>query len=252
MTPAITVSLVSHDHGEPITHLVTQLLADPCVAQVILTLNVPERSALPDDDRLTLIQNPTPLGFGQNHNQAFAHCQSDYFVVLNPDVGYTSGLFEALAACQAATGAAIVAPAVFDSLGQRQDSWRRFPTLTDLIKKALGHDPSIWLPAGDITYPDWVAGMCMLFDKKAFKALGGFDERFYLYYEDVDICARAWQLGWSVAGCEKAKLIHDGQRASHRQWQHFRWHVRSFVRYWRTHRALTRRWRGDQANGGGT
>lgn len=236
----ITVSLVSHGHGPSVVGLVHQLLADPLVDRLVLTLNVPEALDLPKTDRLLTINNDQPLGFGQNHNQAFAHCHSRYFLVLNPDVGLTPGFLQALVDCQDQTGAAVVAPSVFDTQGRRQDSWRQFPTLFMLAQKALGHDPSICLPMGPVTHPDWVAGMCMLFDKEAFKALAGFDEGFYLYYEDVDICARAWRQGWMVAGCETARLVHDGQRASHRQWRYFRWHLSSLARYWRKHHAMAR------------
>ena len=229
----ITVSVVSHGHDLPVADLITQLLAQPVVTRLVLTLNVPQRLDLPTDERLLVISNDSPRGFGQNHNQAFAHVLGEYFLVLNPDVGLTPALLSLLLDCQQAAGAAVVAPAVFASNGTRQDSWRQFPTLRGLFAKALGHDTSQVTPETDshLTYPDWVAGMCMLFDAKAYRQLGGFDERYYLYYEDVDICARTWLRGMTVAGCNRARLVHDGQRASHRNWQHLRWHVASMLRY---------------------
>lgn len=227
----ITVSLVSHGHDLPVAELVTQILAQPLVARVILTLNVPQTLALPDNDSLVVIYNATPKGFGENHNQAFVHAVGEYFVVLNPDVSLTPGLFDTLVAYQQTCHAAVVAPAVFGADGARQGSWRRFPTVRSLVAKAMGRDSSIITPRLPVTYPDWVAGMCMLFDANAYRRLGGFDERYFLYYEDVDICARAWLQGMLVAGCSESRLVHDGQLASHRQWRHLRWHLASMLRY---------------------
>lgn len=227
----ITVSLVSHGHDMPVAELVAQIMAQPLVTRVVLTLNVPQTLTLPDDDGLVVINNATPKGFGENHNQAFVHAVGKYFVVLNPDVGLTPGLFDALVACQQATSAAVVAPSVLGTDGSPQNSWRRFPTVHSLMLKAMGRDSSMTKPLRPVTYPDWVAGMCMLFDANAFRQLGGFDKRYFLYYEDVDICARAWLQGMLVAGCSKARLVHDGQLASHRQWRHLRWHLASMLRY---------------------
>ena len=71
----------------------------------------------------------------------------------------------------------------------------------------------------------------MLFDSEAFRALKGFDERFFLYYEDVDICARVWQSGAMAVGYAAATITHDARRASRREWQHMRWHAQSMARY---------------------
>jgi len=68
--------------------LIGQLLAFPEVAQIILTLNVPESVALPDNARVTVISNAEPKGFGANHNAAFAACTQTFFCPLNPDIEF--------------------------------------------------------------------------------------------------------------------------------------------------------------------
>jgi N-acetylglucosaminyl-diphospho-decaprenol L-rhamnosyltransferase len=73
--------------------------------------------------------------------------------------------------------------------------------------------------------------MFMLFKADAYRNLGGFDERYYMYYEDVDICTRAWSTGLSVLACNTIKVVHDAQRASHQNPQHLIWHLRSMARY---------------------
>lgn len=244
----ITVSIVSHQHGATVVDLVKQVLNQSGVVHVILTLNVAESLDLPSADRLEVVRNVSPQGFGANHNAAFAGCQTPYFCVLNPDIGLTEGVFEALANCLRTTKSTVAAPLVLSPNAAIEDSWRRFPTFFGLVCKAFGRDPSIWPQASvaaqpkglhhqsdalmaTVEWPDWVAGMCMLFESEAFRALKGFDEGFFLYYEDVDICARTWQSGSTVVACPAVSVIHDAQRASHRNWRHMRWHAQSMARY---------------------
>src|SRR5690606_14674162 len=80
---------------------------------------------------------------------------------------------------------------------------------------------------------DWAAGMFMLFRAEAFEAIGGFDEGFHLYYEDVDICTRLWIAGWKVMLHPGVQVVHDAQRTSHRNFRYMRWHVSRKARYLR-------------------
>lgn len=75
----------------------------------------------------------------------------------------------------------------------------------------------------------------MLFRSEDFRRLQGFDEKFFLYYEDVDICARAWKSGMKVLACPSVSVIHDAQRASRRNLQHMKWHAASMMRYFWKH-----------------
>lgn len=75
----------------------------------------------------------------------------------------------------------------------------------------------------------------MLFQAEDYKRVKGFDEGFFLYYEDVDICARLWKAGCRVLACPKAQVVHDARRASHRNLRYMRWHVSSVVRYLSKH-----------------
>ncbi len=84
---------------------------------------------------------------------------------------------------------------------------------------------------------DWVAGMFMLFRSDAFRAARGFDERFFLYYEDVDLCRRLRRLGHSCVFQPEASVIHDARRASRRNLRLMGIHAASAVRY------LVRRYR---------
>lgn len=231
----ITASVVSHGHGALVGALAAQLLACPEIGQLIVTVNIPETINLPVDQRVSVRTNLVPKGFGANHNAAFGDCRGAHFCVLNPDLEIGESPFAELLGCLDYSGAALAAPAILESRGDVADSMRHFPTPAALVRKALGRgDGRIETPAGQrIIVPDWVAGMFMLFRTSAFEAVGGFDEGFFMYYEDVDICARLWKGGQSVIGCPRARVVHHARRASRRDLRHARWHVASMLRFWR-------------------
>jgi len=243
----ISVSIGSHGHGDMVGRLVGQLLAFREVAQIILTLNVPESVALPDDARLTVIGNVRPKGFGANHNAAFVHCTQTFYCPLNPDIEFDRNPFPVLFAALGDQRVALVAPLVKSPDGKIEDSMRRFPTLVSLLVKALGgSDGRYVVREGQANFAsEWVAGMFMLFRSRDFHDLGGFDERFFLYYEDVDICARVWQKGMKILACPKVSVIHDARRDSRRSLRHLRWHLGSMVRFLWKHRGRLPKAAGD-------
>lgn len=229
----IAVSIVSHGHGAMVRSLLDQVLACAEVGQVIVTHNVPEEIPPCADQRVEVIRNSSARGFGANHNAAFRRCREPFWCVLNPDVEFMTNPYPVLLAALARHSAGVVAPLVTDKVGAVEDSVRHFPTLTSLALKSRGRDISRYaLQLGDVDcYPEWVAGMFMLFGSPVFAALGGFDERYYLYYEDVDICWRAWRSGHKVVACPAVSVVHDARRASRVSWQHRRWHLASMLRF---------------------
>jgi GT2 family glycosyltransferase len=78
---------------------------------------------------------------------------------------------------------------------------------------------------------DWVAGMFMLFTAEAYRAVGGFDERYFLYYEDVDICRRLRARGNKIVYEPAVPVIHEARRASRRDPRLMRMHAASALRY---------------------
>ena len=235
--PAITLSIVSHGQNA----LVNQLLGDlerhcRTPLRLVITQNIADDTALTTSAGEVLI-NESPKGFGANHNAAFRHCATEFFCVANPDIRLASDPFPALREALSDPAVAVAGPLVRSPSGAIEDSARRFPTLLSLARKALAGQagPDYRTDAG-ATRVDWVAGMFMLFRAAAFRAAGGFDERFFMYYEDVDICRRLRGQGLATVFEPRASVIHDARRASRRDPRLMAIHGTSALRY------LTRRY----------
>jgi GT2 family glycosyltransferase len=213
--------------------LVTRVLEFPEVTRVVVTFNVPEILALPDDPRVEVLRNSSPKGFAANQNAAFEHVCEEFYCPLNPDVVLETNPFPGLLRVLKATGCALAVPAVVNPAGDLEDSVRHFPTPFGLFIKAIGGDDGRYRFAiGDPPFEvEWAAGMFMLFRSSSFRRLGGFDPGFFLYYEDVDICLRTWRAGERVVVCPAVAVIHDARRDSRKSARHLRWHIASLVRF---------------------
>jgi N-acetylglucosaminyl-diphospho-decaprenol L-rhamnosyltransferase len=237
--PDITLSVVSHGQNA----LVNQLLGDiqrVCADRVglVLTENVPDPIPL-DIEGLACpverIVNKSVKGFGANHNAAFARCTTPYFCVCNPDIRLPSDPFPPLLEALAGDRVAVAGPLVRSPQGSIEDSARRFPTAGSLLKKLLSGSGKSDYPAdrGPLDV-DWVGGMFMLFRSDDYRALGGFDEAYFLYYEDIDLCRRLHAAGRRVAYQPAAEVVHDARRASRRNLRLAMHHLAGIVRFlWR-------------------
>jgi GT2 family glycosyltransferase len=121
--------------------------------------------------------------------------------------------------------------------GGIEDSVRHFPTpFVILARRLFGLKDAYVFLEGDVNFTaEWVGGMCMLFRSPAYAQITGFDERYFMYVEDVDVCTRLWKAGIRVVVCPSAVVIHEARRASRRSWAHLRWHITSLLRYFSRH-----------------
>lgn len=239
MRKKLTLSIISHGHRAHVAKLLQQLAGlDRRDFEVILTLNLPEPVAL---DGLTypvrLIQNATPKGFGANHNAAFLESCGDYFVILNPDIELLDDPFAALLELAERDSLNICAPVIVDADGEIEDSARNFPTPYSLFKRLLCRllGRPILADAlrqhGDTVQPDWVAGMFVMVARETYERLGGFNDAYFLYFEDVEFGARARLAGCHILVCKRACVVHQAQRDSHRRLRYMWWHVRSAAKF---------------------
>jgi hypothetical protein len=236
MPSQVTVSIVSHGQAMLVGKLLSDLQAHcAAVSKVVLTINIEE--PLPFDATqfnfpVEVVRNATAKGFAANHNAAFRLAQTDYFCVLNPDVRWGRDPFPPLLDELRDSSVGVVAPLVMDPAGNVEYSARKFPTPFGILKKALSGTDSLDYEIGNApVFPDWVGGMFMLFRSATFGAIGGFDERYFLYYEDVDICWRMRQHKLRAALVPMASVIHAARRRSHRNPRYMAWHLASMLRF---------------------
>ena len=226
------VSVVSHGHRALVQALLDDLtrFSTATVARVVLTLNLPE--ALPQAPAggwpfvLQVVHNTRPRGFGANHNHALQGTTEPFVCVLNPDVQWAGcDPLGALVEAAARAGVGCSYPMQCDAAGRRQDSERALPTPMALWRRRVLRRQEARV--------DWVNAACLVLPTPVWGAVGGFDEAYFMYCEDVDLCLRLRLAGWTLARAP-VQVVHAGQRASHRRWAHLRWHVKSLLRLWRS------------------
>ena len=225
---AVCLSVVSHGQGPMVRRLLDDLvsLRPPSLRRIVVTCNIPEPLEPPaaTSFAIEVISNPVPAGFGSNHNAAFERCREPVFAVCNPDIRLERDPFPVLLEALSA-GRAIAAPAVVSPRGELEDSARRLLTPLDVLVRRVAK-------RADYREPAWLAGMFLVFRSEAFRRLRGFDEKYFMYCEDADICARAVLDGPGIAFCPQATVVHDAQRASRRSLRALQWHVASLLKFW--------------------
>lgn len=205
--------------------------------------------------RAEVVETGANVGYGSGANRGAATSAAELILICNADVVVESGALGVLADALDAEGAlAIVGPRVNEPDGTRYPSARRFPSLTESAGHALaglvvpgnrftrryrmehlGEEGSTG--PGPSTKVDWVSGSCMLVRREAFEDLGGFDESYFMYGEDVDLCWRAHRAGWSVGYVPAAAVTHHGGVSTRRApYRMLAAHHRSALRF--AHRSL--------------
>ncbi len=234
--PLLSVSIVSHLQGALIAVLLEDI-ATHCnmPLEVIVTLNMPEPLSFDPGAYsfpVRIVTNSERQGFGANHNAAFRVACGEHFCVLNPDIRIDANPFPPLIKLLANPSVGVAAPLIFSPSGSIEDSARRFPTPAGILAKAIFGTRGPDYPIGsELLYPDWIAGMFMLFRSEVFRDSKGFDENFFLYYEDVDLCWRLQRRGLKPVLLPAVRVMHDARRTSHRNLRYMSWHGSSMMRF---------------------
>jgi hypothetical protein len=200
----------------------------------IVTLNLSgemlDTSSFPNL-RIQIICNATPKGFADNHNRAFERCATPWFAVLNPDLRITDDIFDHLISrATEDRRIALVAPVVLNSLGQVEDSERANLTPWSIIRRFI-YKPKPLKNTNSSGFR-WYAGMFHLIRSDSFAEINGFDDRFFLYCEDYDFCARLYLNGHRLLQEKSASVAHDAQRSSHTSIRYSWLHLKSLLRVW--------------------
>lgn len=173
-----------------------------------------------------LIVNAVNRGFTASNNQGIAIAQGDFLLLLNPDTEIrVDALQTMLRAMQAHTEVGLIGPKLLNPDGSVQSSRRRFPTLPILFLESTwlqGLAPRRQLARyymedqpDTVYHPvDWVTGAAMLARRAVVEQVGGLDEGFFMYSEELDWCRRIHDAGWVVAYAPEAHIVHYGGKSS--------------------------------------
>ncbi len=190
------------------------------------------------------------LGYGAAANRGAAATTAELILVCNPDLSVHPGAMAALVAVlDEQPEVAVTGPLIRTPSGDRYPSARRFPSLID----AAGHAVlGLFVPNNRFTRTyqrsdvamadgasqrvDWLSGACFLVRRSAFEAIGGFDEAYFMYAEDVDLCWRLARAGWKATFVPTAEVVHtQGVSTDHHPYRMIVEHHRSLLRFaWRS------------------
>ena len=222
--PLVDVVVVSYNSADELPTGVGPLAAEADVNVIVVD------NASSDDSvgavaglGVTTIALDTNEGFAHGNNVGWRSGEAPYVLMLNPDATIDATALRTLVeTLERFPRAGAVAPRIVDAAGEIDPSLRRFPRLRSTYAQALflhrlfpGADWTDELVRDDAVYdrpgtPDWVSGACILLRREALAALGGLDEGFFMYCEDIDLCRRLWDAGWEVRYEPSALARHEG------------------------------------------
>jgi GT2 family glycosyltransferase len=233
--------VVSHGHARELAESLPLLREQ--VDGLLVIANVP--GSVPAG--VDAVHNERPLGFAANLNRGFAHTQAEALLAANPDAVPDPGAVTALCAfMEEHPRCGVAGPRMVFPDGAPQPSRRRFPTvggtivrrtpLRKLVRQRRHYHLDEPLPAEPVQ-ADWMLGGFLLLRRSMLEELGGFDEGFRLYGEDIDLQYRAMRAGWERWYVPVAVVRHEHKAETDKRWLTRRtlWHWAGIMRFVRKH-----------------
>ena len=224
----LSIVIVSHEQGGLVKALLGSLRAsvdENYPIEIIIVENSPGVKIEISMDfpfPVKFINNEYQKGLSSNINWASQFAKGEYFCTINPDVIFSSNIFPQLIKKMEAESIDIIAPVIIDRDDNIQDSFRSLGTFYNRIFGIFRENYNVVIPKETKTIvPDWLAGIFLLMKSETFRGLSGFNERYFLYFEDVDFSCRARLGGYSIALDAETKLVHNAQRKSRKNLRFF-------------------------------
>jgi hypothetical protein len=216
------IVVVDNNSGDGSLEMAKGLFSPEYVRKLEISLD--RQISLPP---IKTIQSPINGGFSYGHNLAIKESSAKYILVLNPDIAIETGVLEKMMAyLEAHPDVGVIGPKLINPDGTIQYSCRRFPnSLIPLYRRTfVGKLPfakksvhnylmSDFDHEGTIEV-DWLFGACLLINRRALDQVGLFDQRFFMYFEDLDLCRRFWEKNFKVVFFAEIRLVHYHQRFS--------------------------------------
>ncbi|MGF1790014.1 glycosyltransferase family 2 protein [Photobacterium profundum] len=241
----VYISVISHGHRDIIKKLA-------CLEILNLNYNVvvkvnnedPELVSYLKLKGIEYIKHSLPKGFGENNNEVFNYCLShlgmksnDYFIVLNPDVYIDTDDVSKLVMLSEENKILLSCIDLYKDSDYQisDDSVRRFPVFSDFVKSYLFSVNNTIINKSTmkfLTEVDWAAGSFLCFRASWYRELSGFNECYFMYCEDIDLCYRSSSLGHRLTYIPQIKALHLAGLNNRRFLsKHFFWHISSTLRF---------------------
>lgn len=230
-----TISIVSHNQAEMVSSLCSDLENFGKNLKLIITVNDGPRPYVSIEKfaNVLFIVNNRHLGYGHNHNNAFTHCDTPFFIISNPDIRIDSQQLELILFNYIELANTCVWGPLLIESGHYAENGRAFPTFTNMLLRFFRADktPKFRINTG-LFKVDWIGGMFMVFSYTSYSKVGGFDQnKFYMYLEDTDICKRLRSIKIPSIINTHVCINHEAQRKSKKNLKYFYWHLRSLVNF---------------------
>jgi len=223
----LTVQIVNWNAREPLRAALRSILSHPprFPYEIVVLDNASSDGSVQmlekEFPEVRLLVSEQNLGFSRGHNLAARAAQGKYLFILNPDTEVIPPALELLVDyAEQHPEVAIIGPKILNPDGSLQYSCRRFPNPTAALfrntplGKLFPNNPytreylmTDW-DHNSIREVDWVSGAALFIRRAVYEQLSGFDERFFMYCEDTDLCYRAWQAGYMVVYYPEPKIVH--------------------------------------------
>lgn len=176
------------------------------------------------DDKFAVIENSYNVGFARACNQGASLCNSDLLMFLNPDTELLKGAIDGIVSAFSDEKVGICGPALVDESQSVQKTCVRFPKPLSIMGQSIGADKfklcephfmKYW-DHHDTRFVDQVIGACFVIRTRLFQQVSGFDEMFFVYYEELDLSLRVSKLGYKTLFLSSVKVYHEGGGATNK------------------------------------
>lgn len=242
------VSIISHGHYEFISKnsdLLDILKLSDTVVIVKDNIEEPLLASFCHDNGILYLANPQGLGFGENNNYVYEYCRAqlnmsanDFFLTLNPDVIISGDMFSEMVNMVQCSSFEIFTIDLYKDKAFKisEPSLRFFPTWKDLFNLIVNKPVCSAYSKENISnyaQVEWASGAFLGFKSSLYQSLQGFDSRYFMYYEDVDICYRArHRFGAGVHFLKDIRAVHFGAYQNRKIFsKHFRWYITSLIKF---------------------
>jgi N-acetylglucosaminyl-diphospho-decaprenol L-rhamnosyltransferase len=237
----VAAVIVSHGHPQELTTSLPALR--PQVDELVVIANIPGSVS----EGVEAVHNDAPLGFGANLNKGIALTSAELVVSSNPDaVAEPEAVATLRRFMEAHPRCGIAGPQMIFPDGRWQPSRRRFPTVIGtvvrrtplrLVVPQRRHFHLDETPPSVPVEADWMLGGFLMLRRSMLEELGGFDEGFRLYGEDIDLAYRAMRAGWERWYVPESVVRHEHKAETDKRWLTRRtlWHWAGIARFVRKH-----------------